>query len=93
MAERTLISIKEFCACHNVEHSYIIELQNFGLVEIENNEFIPDTSLPKVEKIIRFHREMNINFEGIEVILNLLERVERQNDEVRQLKNRLRIYE
>ena len=93
MVAKTFISVKEFCASHGVEHSYIIELQNFGLVEIEENEFIRDTSLPKVEKIIRFHREMNINFEGIEVILNLLERMEQKNDEVRQLKNRLRIYE
>ena len=30
-----LISINEFCASHNIEHSYIISLEEFGFINIE----------------------------------------------------------
>ncbi|WP_452599025.1 chaperone modulator CbpM [Pontimicrobium sp. MEBiC01747] len=93
MSTKNLISIKELCASHNIEQEYIISLEEFGFITIEKSEFIAFETLPKVEKIFRFHQEMNINFEGIDVILNLLERVENMSLEMNQLRNRLGLYE
>ena len=88
-----LISIKEFCASHGVEHTYLFELQEYGFVELKQEEFIEETEVPKVEKVMRLHHEMGINFEGIDVILNLLDRVDNMNSEMTRLRNRLLIYE
>ena len=93
MDTKTLISIKEFCDCHNVEDTYIFELQEFGFFTIEKKAYLLERELPKVEKIIRFNRDLKINLEGIDVILNLLERVEKQEEDLLQLRNRLTIYE
>ena len=93
MASQTVVTIQEFCTSHHLENSYLLELERFGLIELQEQQYIPVESLPKVEKIYQFHRELDINLEGVEVILNLLDRVQQQDEELRFLKNRLRRFE
>jgi|GEM_PF-127943 len=88
-----LISVKEFCDSHGVEQTYLLTLQEFGFVQIKEGKFIEEHTLSKIEKVMRLHREMEVNLEGIEVILDLLERMDGMNMEMNQLKNRLRFYE
>ncbi|WP_235298147.1 chaperone modulator CbpM [Portibacter marinus] len=93
METRTLIHIKEFCDSHGVEHTYIMRLKEFGLIDLEKEEYLELEMLPRVEKILRFNHDLDINLEGIQVILDLLERMERRDQQIRSLQNRLRIYE
>ena len=60
---------------------------------IEEKKFIAESQLPKFEKVVRLHYDLQINFEGIDVIANLLERINRIQEENTILKNRLRLYE
>ena len=95
MATATLISTNDFCTWHQVEYTFIHSLHNAGLVEIrivDQAEYIPETELQKLEKMIRLHRELDINIAGIEAITHLLERVENMHEEMRSLRNRLRLY-
>jgi len=94
--ETHLINITDFCKGHKVETSFIIELQEYELLELRtiNNEyFIEIEELPKVEKLIRLHHELSINREGIEAIHHLLQRMENMQNEIQFLKQRLRQYE
>jgi len=50
------------------------------------------TALPTL-KNLRLHNELNVNLEGIDVVLNLLKKKRVLRDEVNALKNRLRLYE
>jgi len=93
MSTKTLIAITDFCSSHNIEHTYITTLEEYGFVTLENGSFIPHQELPRVEKVIRLNREMNINFEGIDVILNLLEKLDHLSAERQQLVRRLRLHE
>jgi hypothetical protein len=43
--------------------------------------------------MIRLHHELNVNAEGIDVVLNLLEKEMQLRQEVISLKNKLRLYE
>lgn len=91
-----LIRAEAFCRSHRLEVSYLDSLQEFGLIEVVRTGgqvFIKSEELPRLEKIVVFHRELQINLEGIDVIINLLERVTRMQDETTQLRNRLRRYE
>ena len=91
-----LIPAEAFCRGHRLEISYLHSLKEFGLIDVimaENNVFIHRDELPKLEKIMVFHRELEINLEGIDVIMNLLDRVNRMQDEAVQLRNRLKRYE
>ncbi len=89
----TLIKITEFCDSHGIAYSYISTLEEYGFVTVEQKAFIKNEELPKIEKIVRLNREMQINFEGIDVILNLLDKLDEAAENERKLKQRLRIYE
>lgn len=91
-----LITANEFCAHYNIEISFIKSLQESGLVEIttiEETGFIHTSQLPQLEKWMRLYYEMNINLEGIETISHLLQQINSMQDQIQELKNRLRLYE
>ena len=91
-----LIIANEFCTHYNIEISFINSLQESGLVEvttIEETGFIHTSQLPQLEKWMRLYYEMNINLEGIETISHLLQQINNMQDQIQELKNRLRLYE
>ena len=96
MPDEQLIIAEEFCAGHQIEISFISSLHEFGLIEItliEEKQFIAESQLPKLEKLVRMHYDLEINIEGIDAIANLLERINRIQKENNILKNKLRLYE
>lgn len=96
MTDEELISLEEFCASHNIEISFIISLQQYGLVRTtvkENSAFVPLSELPILEKIIRMHYDLDINLEGIETITHLLQRMDGMRSKIMDLQNKLRRYE
>ena len=96
MQTEYLIAIDEFCANHNIEVSFISSLQQNGLIKIstiKDTGFIDADQLHQIEKYIRFYYELDINMEGIETITHLLHRVISLQDEITELRDRLRLYE
>ena len=96
MEPADMILLDEFCASHQVEISFIRSLEEYGLIEtIIVNEMlcVPGNELSKLEQIIRLHQELNINSEGIDVIINLLQRIENMQNEITGLRNKLGFYE
>jgi hypothetical protein len=96
MNKQYLIPANDFCTSHNIEISFITSLQEAGLVEIttiKETEYIPESQLQELEKIVRLYYEMDINLEGIETVFHLLQRINDMQDEITHLNNRLRLYE
>lgn len=89
--ERNLIPAKEFCLYHNIEYTFIDDLQDSGLisvVSVEQTPFIEAGELEKLEKLVRLHYELEINVQGLETICYLLEKLERMQKELLQFRNR-----
>lgn len=85
-----------FCESHRIETAFIDELEQFGLIELkveQSNRLIAADHLPAVEKMLRLHEEMGINLEGIETVMNLLDKMQRMQDEMLQLRRRLRVFD
>jgi len=96
MQTNELILAEEFCTHNDIGISFITSLHEYGLIEIksvENSAYIQESELQKLEQFVRWHYDLNINFEGIDVICNLLERVQNLQSELNGVKNRLRLYE
>lgn len=96
MLREELIAAQEFCSSNQVEISFVQSLSEAGLVEVttvEGTIYINREQLPELEKLARFHYDMDINLEGIEAIYHLLEQIKTMQDEMQALKRRLRIYE
>ena len=88
-----LIHITDFCVSHQIEESFIIELKTYELVKLEiidNQLYMQVEELPKIEKMVRLHNDLEINIEGIQAIYHLLERTQKMQDEIRLLKNQLK---
>ena len=90
------ITIEDFCTNYNVEPSFIVSLEENGLIEMEKineSRLINAEQLRELEKIVSLFYDLDINLEGIETINHLLERIKTMNLEITALKNRLRLYE
>lgn len=96
MDNEEMIPLNEFCMSQKVEISFVHALSESGLVEVTTTKdtvFITRDQLPELEKLVRFHYDMDINLEGIEAIHHLLQQMNTMKQEMRALKNRLGIYE
>ena len=94
MNMKNLIPIPELCAHYEVEISFFSNLNEIGLIEIktiESSQYID--SVYEIEKIVRMHQELDVNIEGIDVVFNLLQKIDALQKELTALKNRLNLYE
>ena len=92
MEQEELIPVKDFCIHHNIEYSFISSLEDSGLISItsvKRSSFIHVDEIHKLEKFVRLHYDLEINLEGIETINYLLERIEKMQKEIVNLKNKL----
>ncbi|GAB2572661.1 chaperone modulator CbpM [Spirosoma areae] len=91
-----LISISEFCVYHHVGIAFIQTLEERGLVEtitVEQAVYVQPEQLPLLEKFVRLHQDLSIHPDDLDVVSELLERVENLQHQVTQLQNRLIFYE
>jgi DNA-binding transcriptional MerR regulator len=92
MEDYILIPAIDFCLGHHVELETIQIINKQGLIEIielENTLFIPEHQVKRLEQILVFNRDLDINLEGIETILELLHRMEFMQEQIIQLENKL----
>ena len=90
------ITVNEFCSNWNIEVSFIKSLQENGLIEIvtiSEIAYIKISQLRQLEKMVSFHYELDINLEGIETIEHLLQRIHTMQNEIKDLRNKLRLFE
>lgn len=95
MENEHLIPAQVFCRHHSLEIDFITTLEDYGLLHltrIEDEQFIEDAELAKVERLARLHNELEINPEGIDVINYLLDKMEEMQSEINQLKSKLGFY-
>ncbi|MFL0354207.1 chaperone modulator CbpM [Xanthomarina sp. GH4-25] len=96
MDRENLIPIQDFCSIYKVPETFIASLYEYELIEItttENTQSVSVTQIKNIEKLIRFHFEMDINLEGIHAISNLLDKVETLQEEIKKLHNKIDFYE
>jgi len=96
MSIEKYIVLNELCLHYKIEMSFFTSLNELGLIEIRNVESlhcIDREHIHTVEKMIRLHKDLDINLEGIDTIFNLLQKIDQLQAELIETKNRLRLYE
>ena len=91
-----LIPLPTLSTHYKVEIAFFNNLSEMGLLEIktiEEIQYIHPDALFENEKILRMHQELEVNIEGIDVVFNLLQKIEDLQNELISVKNRLRLYE
>lgn len=90
------IVIREYCQKSHVEPSFIISLEEGGLIEIEvieGEKYLPVSQLRELERYTHLYYDLSINIEGIDAIRHMLDRMTRLQSEVAQLRNQLRAFQ
>ncbi len=96
MDTENLIPVNTLCTHYQVELSFFNDLQEFGLIEIEiieQSSYIQEDKINDLEKIIRLRHDLELNMEGIDVIFNLLNKLDAVQKELLNVKNKLHFYE
>jgi hypothetical protein len=90
------IAINELCSHYQLEQHFFIQLDELGILEIVRKQeelYLHSDGLARLEKILRLYHDLEVNMEGIDVILNLLNQIEQQEQQLIQLRERLMRYE
>jgi hypothetical protein len=96
MEHAGFIEATQFCMVHNIELSFIHSLYEYGLIEIRQDDdsmWIPEQEVSPLEKYIRLHFDMEINFEGMDAIAHLLNKINHMEKEILLLRQKLAMYE
>ncbi len=91
-----LIIVSEYCQKCHIEPSFIVLLEEEGLIDVdvqEGERYLLASQLRDLERYARMYYDLSINIEGIGAIHHLLDRVRNLQDEVRSLRSQLRMYE
>ena len=94
--ETEFIIINEYCHKSHIEPSFIISLEEGGLIEIETidgERYLPTSQLRELERYTHLYYDLSINIEGIDAIRHMLERMTKLQNEVSRLRNQLRLYQ
>lgn len=92
MKTENYITIQQICTHYKIPKSFISALHDYELIKIisvQNTACIHETQIRNIEKMMRLHYELDINFEGLDVIFNLLQKVESLNDDLIKVYNKL----
>ena len=90
------ISIPAFCQYHGIESKLVFTFQELGLVEIVEEEaefFLEEKALTRMEQIVRLYKDLDLSPEGVEVVMGLLDKIEKLQEENFTLIRKLRKWE
>jgi len=96
MSTRNYIRIRQFCSCHDINESFVRSLQEYEVievVEINNEPHLHEFELPKLEKMLRLHQELEIDPQGLHAVHHLLEKMTLLQQEVALLRKKLNRFE
>ncbi|WP_268847100.1 chaperone modulator CbpM [Flavobacterium aestivum] len=96
MNTENLILLETVCSYYKVELYFFTQLSEMGLIEIEiieQSPYIHKDQIKDIERIVRMHHELELNPEGIDVVFNLLQKIDHLQKDLITTKNRLRLYE
>jgi len=96
MNSEKLILLDNLCAHYNIEMAFFYNLSQMNRITIKTinkSLYVEENTLHEIEKMIRMHQELNVNTEGIDIVFNLLEKMDNLQNQLVSVKNRLRLYE
>jgi chaperone modulatory protein CbpM len=85
MSARGIVTLGRVCEHYRVDLELVRDFADFGLYRIVSSDGeagIEERSLPRFEKVISLYRALGINKEGIDVVLELREKISELQAEI-----------
>lgn len=96
MNKTNQIEIDVICHHYHIEPDFIHQLVEIGLIETSHSQgqaYVAETQIRRLDQILRLHHDLEINPQGIDVVFNLLEKIEALEQSLNEALNRLTIHE
>ncbi|QAA81158.1 hypothetical protein EI546_05180 [Aequorivita sp. H23M31] len=96
MAMEKYILVRVFSEQAQIEDEFLRNLNDYGLIsfeERENEVFIDESDISEIERMFRLHHDLGINYEGLDAIKQMLNRMHALEKEMDLLRKRLGLYE
>lgn len=94
--ERKYIAIQRIISDFNIDRDIIQDFSEFGLISVYNEndeECIDCDEVDDVLSMVRMKKDLGINNEGIDIIINMRQQLSELNKELNYLRNRLKTFE
>lgn len=88
--ENQLYKITDVCKSYKIENAFIRDLHLHGLIEIhyiESQEYLYEEQLTLVEKFYTWHHDLELNFPALDVVQQLLGKINDLQEKLRLLNN------
>ena len=95
MSIKATITLEIICQHYQIEPSFIHRLDDLGLIElvtVGNAMCIEEQQIDHIDRIMRLHHELEINPEGIDVVFNLLDKINHLEQSLLSAENKLSIF-
>ena len=93
MSNTLVIDMQEFCQVVDMPAAFVIEIVEHGILEPQGrqpDEWLFDSAaLSTARRAVKLHHELQLEWDGVALALNLLEELERVRAENRMLRQRL----
>ncbi|NND07484.1 MAG: MerR family transcriptional regulator [Saprospiraceae bacterium] len=96
MNTKEYLLIREVCHHYTIEVNFVSRLHDVGLIklhQLDDRWYLHEEEVSTLEKVLRLHHDLNVNVEGIDIIFNLLERIDELEQQLGIARERLLIYE
>ena len=96
MNMKQTITIDIICQHYEIEPSFVQRLSDLGLIEFVaegNAQCIEEDQINQIDKIMRLYHELEINPEGIDVVFNLLQKINHLEQALQSAENKLSVFE
>lgn len=90
-----LIIVREYCQKSHVDPSFIISLEEDGLIDIQvvdGERYLSISQLRDLERFVHWHEDLSVNIEGIGVIHELMGRMHDMQQELDQLRREVQVF-
>jgi chaperone modulatory protein CbpM len=93
MSNTLVIDMQEFCEVVDLPAAYVIEIVEHGILEPQGRQpeewLFDSAALSIARRAVKLHHELQLEWNGVALALNLLEELERVRAENRMLRQRL----
>jgi len=96
MSHSKVIKIESLSIHYQVDRSFFQQLNDLGVIEIHSVDNMPcvdEQHLALLDKVVRLHQDLEINPQGLDVVLNLLDKIDSLEKSLVETQNRLSIFE
>ncbi len=95
MATKRYILVQQYCENTSIEDEFVYKLHEYGIVKFESREqalFLNEKDITEIERNFRLHRDLGINYEGLDALQQMMKRLQKMEKEIKLLNKKLSLF-